>query len=160
MVIWFAFSAFGGIAIAQEILVLALTPILVAGCITGEKQRKTLQYLMTSRLTSAEIVLGKLMAPVLYLTTLLAVSMPILSLLVLLGGIDPRLVLLTCGGSCSTAWFLAALSTWVSTIARRPRDVLFMTFGLETLWLTAGPMLRSISLPGWPALEEAARWLG
>ena len=99
MVKWFAFSTFCGIAIGQEILVLALTPALVAGVIADEKQRKTLHYLLASRLTSPEIVLGKLLVRMLYVVVLLGVSLPVLSLLVLLGGIDPRLVLLACGAT-------------------------------------------------------------
>jgi ABC-type transport system involved in multi-copper enzyme maturation permease subunit len=159
LVKWFAFSAFCGIAIGQEVLVLALTPTLVAGSVADEKQRRTLHDLLSSRLTSVEIVIGKLMVRILYLAVLLAVSVPVMSLLVLLGGIDPRLVLLACGASISTAWFVAALSTLVSTIAPRPREALFAAFGLETLWLLTGPMLRSVTVPGWPAVENAAGWL-
>ena len=68
MVPWFAFSTFCAITIGQEILVLLLTPALVAGVIADEKQRKTLHYLMASQLTSAEIVLGKLLVRMLYVT--------------------------------------------------------------------------------------------
>ena len=68
MVSWFAFSTFCGITIGQEILVLVLTPALVAGVIADEKQRKTLHYLMASRLTSAEIVLGKLLVRMFYVS--------------------------------------------------------------------------------------------
>lgn len=39
---WFAFSAFCGIAIGQEILALALTPALVAGVIADEKRAEDL----------------------------------------------------------------------------------------------------------------------
>ena len=140
---WFAFSAFCGIAVGQEMLVLALTPALVAGVIADEKQRKTLHYLLASQLTSPEIVLGKLLVRMLYVVVLLGVSLPVLSLLVLLGGIDPRLVLLAARRRLSTAWFLAALSIWVSTIARRPREALFIAFGLEGLWLFVPPVTRT-----------------
>ena len=151
MVSWFAFSTFCGITIGQEILVLVLTPALVAGVIADEKQRKTLHYLMASRLTSAEIVLGKLLVRMLYVTVLLGVSLPVLSLLVLLGGVDPLLVLLSCGATLSTGWFLASLSIWVSTIARRVREAFFIAFGLECLWLFSPLILRNISIPYWPA---------
>src|SRR5271163_3218876 len=52
LVKWFAFSAYGGIAVGQAILVMVLTPALVATAIAEEKQRKTLHYLLASRLTS------------------------------------------------------------------------------------------------------------
>jgi ABC-type transport system involved in multi-copper enzyme maturation permease subunit len=159
MVSWFAFSTFCGITIGQEILVLALTPALVAGVIADEKQRKTLHYLMASQLTSTEIVLGKLLVRMLYVTVLLGVSLPVLSLLVLMGGIDPLLVLLSCGATLSTGWFLASLSIWVSTIARRVREAFFIAFGLECLWLFSPLILRNVSIPSWPAFDQATHWL-
>ena len=45
---------------AQGTALLCLIPALVAGVIADEHQRKTLHYLLASRLSSAEIVLGKL----------------------------------------------------------------------------------------------------
>ncbi len=156
---WFAFSAFCAITIGQEILVLLLTPALVAGVIADEKRRKTLHYLMASQLSSGEIVLGKLMVRMLYVTVLLGVSLPVLSLLVLMGGIDPRLVLLGCGATLSTGWFLAALSIWASTIARRVREAFFIAFGLECLWLFSPFVLRNLSTPAWPYFDQVVRWL-
>ncbi len=164
MVKWFALSALGGITLGQEILVLVLTPALVAGVIADEKKRKTLHYLMASQLTSSEIVLGKLFVRMLYVGVLLGVSVPVMSLLVMLGGIDPRLVVLSCGATLSTAWFLATLSIWVSTIARRPREALFITYGLEGLWLVLPTLVTSTVATGWPRIDDAvlkiAEWVG
>jgi ABC-type transport system involved in multi-copper enzyme maturation permease subunit len=161
---WFAISVFFSITIGQEILVLVLAPVLVAGVIADEKQRKTLHYLLASRLTGPEIVLGKLLVRMLYVGALLGVSLPVLSLLVLLGGIDPRLVLLATAATFSTAWFLAALSVWVSTIARRPREALFVAYGLECVWLFSSLVLRQVLTIPWPAIDAAARliadWVG
>jgi hypothetical protein len=111
-------------------------------------------------LTSAEIVVGKLLVRMLYVVVLLGVSMPVLSLLVLLGGIDPWLVVRACGATLSTAWFLASLSIWVSTIARRPREALFIALGLECLWLRIPLMTRTVFTLGWLPLDAAVRWLG
>jgi ABC-type transport system involved in multi-copper enzyme maturation permease subunit len=160
---WFGLSAFAALAIGQEVLVLLLTPTLVAGAIADEKRRKTLHYLLASRLTGPEIVLGKLLVRMLYMGVLLGVSLPVMSMLVLFGGIDPGLVLLACAGLFSTAWFLAALSIWVSTIARRPRDALFITFGLEALWLIVPPAVRPnvwSAMPAGDALTWLADWVG
>jgi ABC-type transport system involved in multi-copper enzyme maturation permease subunit len=160
LVNWFAFSAFCGIAIGQQVIVLTFTPALMAGVIADEKTRKTLHYLLASRLTSAEIIVGKLLARMLYVVVLLGVSLPVLSLLVLLGGIDPLLVLLACGATLSTAWFLASLSIWVSTIARRPREALFIALGLECLWLCFPLMTRTVFTMGWLPVDDAVKWLG
>jgi ABC-type transport system involved in multi-copper enzyme maturation permease subunit len=165
MIRWFGLSMLGGIVGGQGILILLLTPTLVSGAIADEKRRKTLHYLLASRLTGPEIVLGKLMVRMLYLGVLLSVSFPVMSLLVLLGGIDPMLVILGAAGLLSMAWFLAALSIWVSTIARRPREALFITFGLEALWLILPPIVHYSTAPtGSPWLDDAlhlaASWVG
>ena len=164
MVKWFALSALGGITFGQEVLVLVLTPALVAGVIADERKRKTLHYLMASRLTSSEIVLGKLFVRMLYVGVLLGVSVPVMSLLVMLGGIDPWLVVMSCGATLSTAWFLATLSVWVSTIARRPREALFITYGLEGLWLVVPSIVTRTVATGWPMIDGAvlkfAEWVG
>jgi ABC-type transport system involved in multi-copper enzyme maturation permease subunit len=132
---WFAIVCFCSVAVAQIALVVVLTPALVAGVIADERQRRTLHYLMASRLSSSEIVLGKLFSRMLNVGVVLGAGFPVLNLLVLLGGIDPWLILVACGAAASTAWFLAALSVWASTIARRVREALFICYGLEFLWL-------------------------
>jgi ABC-type transport system involved in multi-copper enzyme maturation permease subunit len=160
MVMWFALSTYGGITIGQEILVLLLTPALVATAITDEKQRKTLHYLLASQLTSPEIVLGKLGVRMLYLSVLIGVSLPILNLMVLMGGIDPNFVLLAFAATFSTAWFLAALSIWVSTISRRVREALFVAYGLEALWFFSPLIFRGFPYLGWMPLDQVVHWLG
>jgi ABC-type transport system involved in multi-copper enzyme maturation permease subunit len=145
------------------VLVLTLTPALVAGVIADEKRRKTLHYVLASRLTGPEIVVGKLLARMLHMGVLLGVSVPVLSLMVLLGGIDPGLIVLSCGAAASTAWFLAALSIWVSTIAKRAREALFIAFGLEFLWLFVPLMARWSPPLGWSPVDQiiwdAMDWL-
>ena len=59
---------------------------------------------------------------------------------------------------------MAALSIWVSTIARRPRDALFITYGLEALWLTLPPLLNTTFATPWPLLDRlvlsVTEWIG
>ncbi|MFO0889036.1 MAG: ABC transporter permease subunit [Isosphaeraceae bacterium] len=149
-----AIICFGSVAVAQVVVVLCLTPALAAGVIADERQRKTLHYLMASRLTGPEIVIGKLLARMLHVGVLLAVGFPILSLLVLLGGIDPMLIALACGAAASTAWLLATLSIWVSTVTRRARDALFVSYGLEFLWLFLPTLIGIPPSTGWRVLDR------
>lgn len=139
----FALSTFGWMAAIQVVLVLALTPALTAGVIAAEKQRKTLHYVLASSLTGVEVVLGKLLSRMLHVGVLLGVGFPVLSMLVLLGGVDPRLVVLACGAAASVAFFLAALSLLVSVYARRVREALFVAYALEFLWLVGTEGLRN-----------------
>ena len=61
-------------ATVQGIAVLLLTPTLVAGVIADERQRKTLHYLLASRLSSGEIILGKLAARLLHVGVFLGLT--------------------------------------------------------------------------------------
>ncbi len=137
----FARETFQGLMIVQGIAVLALTPAMVAGVIADEKQRKTLHYLLASRLTGAEIVLGKLMARLLHVGVFLAIGVPVVAALTLFGGVDPDDVLRITSGTATTAFGLAGLSILVSVVARRARDAILVTYLLELVWLFAPPIL-------------------
>jgi ABC-type transport system involved in multi-copper enzyme maturation permease subunit len=148
------------IAVFQAVAVLVLTPALVAGAVADEKQRKTLPYLMASRLSGTEIILGKLLSRFLHVGILLAVGLPVMSLISLFGGVEPALVLLVYAGTLSTAWFLAALAILVSTLSRRPREANAQVYILELAWLF-GPALVAVLLArGGGVWLSAYQWIG
>jgi ABC-type transport system involved in multi-copper enzyme maturation permease subunit len=118
----------------QGFAVLSLTPALVAGAVAEEKQRKTLHYLLASRLTSSEIILGKLSARLLHVMTFLTIGLPVMSLLSLFGGVDPQLVWISYAATLTTTLFIAALSILISTYTRRPREAISMAYVLELAW--------------------------
>ncbi len=70
-----------------------------------EKDRRTLDFLLATPLSSAEIVLGKLTAWMSFLFTEMATGLPIMLLMNPLGGIDLRLILLTYAGVITTGVF-------------------------------------------------------
>jgi ABC-type transport system involved in multi-copper enzyme maturation permease subunit len=148
----FARSTYIAFVMTQGITIAVLTPALVAGVIADEKQRKTLHYLLASALSGGEIVLGKLLARLLHLGVFLAIGLPVLSLLTLFGGIDPREIVLVYVGTGAAMFFLAALSILVSTYARRVRDAILVAFLLELAWLVIPPLI-TLGLSSWrPAL--------
>ena len=132
-------AIFGMIAVFQYLFVLVLTPALVAGAIADEKRRKTLHYLLISRLTGGEIVFGKIVVRMFHLAVLVAVGLPILSMLVIMGGVDPRLVTLSFAAAGSTSLLLAGFTIWMSTLSWRIRDALFASYAVELLWLVFIP---------------------
>jgi ABC-type transport system involved in multi-copper enzyme maturation permease subunit len=156
----FAFSSF---LLLQIALTFWFVPTFVAGVIAGERERRTLGDLLTTRLTSAEIVLGKLAAGLVQYATCLATGLPVVSLLPLLGGVDPGLVLLAYAGTASTAFFLAGLSVLVSIGAPRGGQAIRQTCGLAAAWALV-PLLVSVFLPRafprlWPWARPVNDWL-
>ncbi len=136
----FGAGLFWSVMTAQTVMVLGLTPALVADAIASERQAKTLHYLLASRLEGAEIVLGKLVARLLNVLVLLALVLPILSLLTLIGGVSPAGLVLGDAALASSAFFLAGLAMLVSVLARRPRDAVGAAYLLTGLWLFGPPV--------------------
>jgi len=126
---------FGDVVCLQAIVILLLTPAFVAGTIAEDRQRKVLSYLLASPLSGAEIVLGKLAARLVNLVVLVAVGLPVVSIALFLGGIDPADVWLWYGSSFSTLYLLAGASIFVSTFSPRPRDAILRTYLIELAWL-------------------------
>jgi ABC-type transport system involved in multi-copper enzyme maturation permease subunit len=102
-----------------------------AGAITQEKDRRTFILLLLTDLRNYEIVLGKLMGSLLQIALFLAGTVPLLSLLLLLGGIAPHqvaqavLVLATAAVAAGSLGTLVAL--W--------RDKTFPALALTALFL-------------------------
>ena len=110
----FARSAFAFLGFYQVNLTVWLVPIYVAGGIAAERERRTLGDVLTTRLTSAEIVLGKLTAGLVKFASCLAIGFPAIVVLPLMGGVDLDLLLLACASIASTAFFVGGLSILIS----------------------------------------------
>ncbi|HLJ96094.1 MAG TPA: ABC transporter permease subunit [Gemmataceae bacterium] len=124
----FASVFFGAFVAIQLLATLALTPAYTAGVIAQEKQRGTLDALLATALDSREIVAGLLLSRLANLASLIITGLPILSLMILWGGIDPELVLAVFVGTGLTMISLAGLSLLQSVYATRPRDAVLRTY--------------------------------
>jgi ABC-type transport system involved in multi-copper enzyme maturation permease subunit len=76
----------------QLALILLVTPVFVAGAITDEKTRGTLQYLMTTDLASWHILVGKLLARVAQVALIGLAGVPLLCFVGVVGGLEPLTV--------------------------------------------------------------------
>jgi hypothetical protein len=131
----FARAMFAALAWAQGVALLCLVPALLAGVIADEAQRKTLHYLLASRMSSTEIVLGKLAARLLHVGVIVLMGVPMVCLLALLGGLDPWEVSYVYAGTFTLVFFLAGLSLLVSVLAPRPREAILMAYVAVFTWL-------------------------
>jgi ABC-type transport system involved in multi-copper enzyme maturation permease subunit len=124
-------------------LVLLAAPAATAGAICLDKTRGTLDHLLATDLTSAEIVLGKIGVRLVPVLGLIACVLPIAALTSLLGGIDPTALL----GSFLTAIACAALgcslALTLSVWGRKTHEVLMLTYLILILW-SIGPLLVEI----------------
>jgi ABC-type transport system involved in multi-copper enzyme maturation permease subunit len=130
----------GALAVTQLAMVLLVAPAATAGSICLDRARGTLDHMLVTDLSAAEIVLGKLAARLAPVLGVLLCIMPLVALGSLLGGIDPRTmsgaVLVALGAAASGSAAALALSTW----GTKTHEVLFATYAVWVLWLLALPM--------------------
>jgi ABC-type transport system involved in multi-copper enzyme maturation permease subunit len=159
----FALVAYGLSAFTQAGIAIGLVLGQVAPAIASERDRKSLDALLTTRLSSAEIVLGTMAAGLLRAANGLVATLPLVVLLVFLGGVDPGLVLLSGAGLASTALAVAAIAVVASVGARTRGRAVSGAAGLLFAWLVlpaAFLFLRMLLWPGGPRwLTQAALWL-
>jgi ABC-type transport system involved in multi-copper enzyme maturation permease subunit len=105
-----------------------LTPAYVAGAIAEEKERKPLEFLLATDLRNREIVLSKLGARLANLGLIVLTGLPILSLIQIMGGVNPELVLVGFAFTGLTVVGLAGLSIFVSVYLKKPRDAIALTY--------------------------------
>jgi ABC-2 type transport system permease protein len=70
-----------------------ITPALSAGTISGERERQTLNLLLTTHLSPLSIVTSKLITSLAFIMLLLLASLPLYSFVFLYGGISPNQLL-------------------------------------------------------------------
>jgi ABC-type transport system involved in multi-copper enzyme maturation permease subunit len=114
----------------QSLALQLVTPPYTAATIATEKANRTLDYLLTTDLTSREIVLGIFGSRFAHLVLLLLAGLPVLSVLQFLGGIDPNLVFIAVLMVGLAALSQGAVGMLVSVYARSPLSAVLFTYFL------------------------------
>lgn len=75
------------VAVLEFVMVVFLMPALTAGSISGERERRTLELMLTTKMTPADIIFGKLAASLSTLVLLVVSSFPVLAMMFIYGGV-------------------------------------------------------------------------
>ena len=127
------------VQLALAVLVSALVAVLA---VSLEKDRRTLELLLISRLGRAQLVLGKLAGSLLRVGLLLVAAAPVFAIAALFGGVTPaqlaRLLLVTAAATATAAALGNLLAFWRDTTFQ----ALAITASLLVGWLAAGEAQR------------------
>jgi ABC-type transport system involved in multi-copper enzyme maturation permease subunit len=132
---------FNVLAWLQLLLVVLLGPAMVAGTIATERERRTIEYLFASSLSNAEIVLGKLAARIIHVVYLVLAGVPILALMMLMGGIAPEALLALAVITLCTVLSVATMSIAVSVWSARAREAVTRAYLVLFALLVLPPLL-------------------
>ncbi len=152
-------SAFASAAIGQGIFaallmlmtlqVVFLAPSSTAGAISLEREKQTLELLITTPISSVAIVIGKLLSALVYVFLLIAASIPLMAVVFVYGGVAPEDVVNGYIVLIATALGLGSFGLLCSSLVKRTTaatavtifGVLFLTIGtgfLLVFWAAMG----------------------
>lgn len=115
----------------ELVLVMFFATLSAASAVSQEKDRRTFVLLLLTDMADYEIVLGKLVGALLPISALLLVSLPVFTLFLLLGGIDPSQVIQAAVVLLATAFAAGSLGGLVALWRERT----FESLALATLFL-------------------------
>jgi ABC-type Na+ efflux pump permease subunit len=160
----------------QLILLVFFSTLSAASAVSQEKDRRTFILLLITDMRDYEIVLGKLLGSLLPIAILLGVSVPVLAIYLLLGGIDPEQVVQAAVVLLATSFAAGSLGGLVALWRERTfqavaLSLLFLVlyFGIVQLGgMLGSPTVRDYLDPiramatvidppveGWPGLAPA-----
>ena len=115
-IVWFQF-------IATQIL----AGIMLSTSISDEIYHKTLGLLMTTPISSFQIVIGKLLSKLLQLLLLMAISLPLLAIVRVFGGVPWGFIVSGLCITLTTVLFIGSLSLFFSIFSRKAYVVIILT---------------------------------
>jgi ABC-type transport system involved in multi-copper enzyme maturation permease subunit len=116
-------------------------PVLTSTAINEERLRRTLHVLLMTPLTAWQIVSGKLFSRLLTALTLIGLSLPVLALVRLLGGVELQQMFGVICLSAVTALTSAALGLLLSVVLRRAYAVIILAYLLMAFVYFFIPMM-------------------
>ncbi len=112
-------SIFKYVATIEFALVLFIMPSLTAGSISGERERGTLDLMLTTRLTPGRIVIGKLLSGMSNVIVVLVSSLPVLSLVFVYGGVTAGDLAILMVSFIMAAFLTASVGLFMSSFCRK-----------------------------------------
>ncbi|MEO8269438.1 MAG: hypothetical protein ABI557_06955 [Aureliella sp.] len=161
-------SRFGGLVFQlvvplELIVAMFLSAVAAASNVSQEKDKRTLILLLLTRLTSSEIVLGKLLATLIGVANLVFSALPLLLLIAVLGGVSARQVFASTAIIAVTAAWTGALANMVAFWREKTFQTLAITLLAIVGWLVLCEAIASGSLravdPNWAELLSPLRAL-
>jgi ABC-type transport system involved in multi-copper enzyme maturation permease subunit len=133
-------ALFHAVSAVQYGAVFLFVPLFLCGVIASEREERTLDLLFTTRLTDREIVLGKLGSRVAVVVFLVFFSLPVISLIMLFGGVDPQAVWRGLACTLLAILYAGAHAIYFSTVTKSAMGALVRTYWWLAVWLIGMPM--------------------
>lgn len=118
------------ITAAEFGLALFTVPALTAASISGEREKQTLEILLTTKLTPFQIILGKLASSISMMILLAFSSLPILAIVFTIGGVTLQDFIEFMLLIVVTAVFVGSIGIFFSTLFKKTTSATVSTYGV------------------------------
>ena len=139
---------FGGLLMVETLLVVVLAPALTSGAISIEREKQTIDLLVTTPLSTLGMVIGKLFSALVYVFLLIIASIPLASVVFVFGGVGPEDLVRGYVLLFALAFGMGAIGLFASALVRRTLTAFvaafvtvlvlsFVTVGVHLFWSVA-----------------------
>lgn len=117
-------------AIVQAIFLIFMVPSLTSSAISSEREKQTLDILLSTKLTPLQIIIGKLFASSLKVVMLIICTIPLYGICSLIGGVSIVNILELAGFFIVNTIFVGAIGMLISTNAKTSKVSTIITYFL------------------------------
>ena len=121
-------ALFSGLLLVETMLVLVLAPAFTSGAISLEREKQTLDLLVTTPLSTLGMVVGKLLSALVYVFLLIIASIPLASLVFVFGGVGPEDLIRGYVMLFALAFGMGAVGLFISALVRRTQTATVLTY--------------------------------
>jgi len=145
---WPEGSLLAVIAIGELLMVAVFAPAFAAASITVEKECKTWELLLATRMQPWQIALGKIAGSLAFLLLLVVSGLPALAAMFLLGGVRGQEILVIAAVLVLTMLYLGMIGLLVSSVTCRSSRAVIFTYGVMLVLCFA------VAAPVWPVTGD------
>ena len=112
----------------EAVAICFLTPALTAGCVSIEKERQTMDVLLTTKMSTWQIIKGKYFSSIMLVIMLIVSGLPIMSLVYIFGGINLGQMFLMTLVLIATTMYLASFGVFFSALVKNTIVSVILTY--------------------------------
>lgn len=116
------------VAILEFVMLVLIMPAITSGSISGERERQTLEMMLTTRMKPSQIVTGKLASAASIMLLLIISSFPILAMVFVYGGVTVRDIIMLLGCFVTVALFVGSIGIFCSAMVQKTTTATVITY--------------------------------
>lgn len=140
-------GAYLGILGFQMVAITFVVPAFTSSSISGERERQTLDFMLITRMTGWDIVVGKLMSSIMLVCLMIVASMPVYSVIFYYGGISVIGFIFNTVFMIIYAAFVGSISLLFSTVIKKTAAATAIT-NLAILGISLGTFIATAAIIG------------